>query len=381
MKQLDYSEISPVDLRNPFRNPTELPDYAPDYRQILPALDMPDTSLPLVPQSNERTALKRVLAITFLMILFAFVTAMTCYVVLQAVVSAVLRHVDMQRLGELPENYPMILSQYLNDSAINNALTLIAFTVGNLSAFLIGCRLTQIRKADLFRLRDFSAVRGVSYIMLGLWIQLLAQYAANALQSFLSRANLPVYEPEVTLNGSSMRILMNVLDICVLAPITEELLMRGFVLKNLSRVSQRFGILLSAFIFGIMHENLPQFLFSFPLGILLAYITVRHNSLTPAIITHLAVNSMSMLISYGENLLPHSTFRKAWMLYTLVVLLLGTVALCYMLLTEHLPDLTPHQSTRTKRLVVTAPLFWLLVITHVGLAVYSCYTMSPAATM
>ena len=32
MKQLDYSEISPVDLRNPFRNPTELPDYAPDYR-------------------------------------------------------------------------------------------------------------------------------------------------------------------------------------------------------------------------------------------------------------------------------------------------------------------------------------------------------------
>ena len=375
MKQSDYSEISPVDLQNPFRNPTEEPDYNPDYREILPTLDMPDCKLPLIPQQNERAALKRCFALTFLMLLFAFVTSSTIYILLQTGVTFALRQVDLQKLGELPENYPLIVKQFLNDSAINSALTLIAFTVGNLSAFLIGCRLTHLRRDDLFRLRDLSGVRTMSYVLLGLWLQLISDYAAEWISKFLNTAGIPVYSPDFSLGGSAAKTAAVVLYTCVLAPITEELLMRGFALKNLSRVSQRFGILMTALLFGLMHENLPQLVFTVPLGILLAYITIRHNSLTPAIITHVAVNFAAMLLECGKTMLPHSTFRKAHMLYILLVLLLGTVSLFYMLLTERLPDQTPHQSARSKRLVMTAPLFWVLVAVHLGMAFAAAYLM------
>lgn len=52
---------------------------------------------------------------------------------------------------------------------------------------------------------------------------------------------------------------------CIIAPITEELVFRGFCLKNLSRFNQRFGILASAFLFGLVHQNIIQFILAFPL--------------------------------------------------------------------------------------------------------------------
>lgn len=375
MKQADYSEISPVDLSNPFRNPTEEPDYSPDYREILPTLDMPDCKLPLIPQQTERTSLRRCFALIFLTLLFAFVTAWTIYVLLQTGVTFLLQRNDLKRLGELPENYRMIVMQYLDDSTINTALRLIAFTVGNLTAFLIGSTLTHLPKGQYFRLRGLTAARAVSYIMLGLWIQMLAGYAGEWLTKFLRQAGVPVYVPDLSPDGSVSKTALLVLYVCILAPVTEELLLRGFALKNLSRVSQRFGILMTALLFALMHENLPQFLFTFPLGILLAYITIRHDSVTPAIITHICVNSAAMLLEAGRLYLPGSTFRKADMICKLFVLLLGTVSLFYMLLTERMPDLTPHQSTRTKRLIVTAPLFWVFAAVHIGMAWYAAYTM------
>ena len=59
----------------------------------------------------------------------------------------------------------------------------------------------------------------------------------------------------------------------------------------------------------------------------------------------------------------------------MLVLLLGTVALFYMLLTEQMPDLTPHQSARSKRLVMTAPLFWVLIVVHLGVTLFAAYLL------
>ena len=84
-----------------------------------------------------------------------------------------------------------------------------------------------------------------------------------------------------------------------------------------------------------------------------------------------------MVLEYARQLLPHSTGKKVEMIYTLLILLLGTVALFYMLLTERMPDLTPHQSARTKRLVVTVPLFWILIAVHLGMAMYASYITLP----
>lgn len=364
----DYSDITPVDLKNPFRNPTEEPDYSPDYRAIMPELDLPDSKIPLFPAAHERSAIKRYFALTFLTLLFALLTAMTIYVALQGGAGVMLRQVDLRKLGELPQNYTQILQQYLTDSSIAYAINLISFLCGNLAAFFIGCKLTDLKPKTLFRLRNFTVPRAVCYVFIGLWIQLVAGLLGEQIIRFAKTVGLTIYVPDTDMDGTFMRMAMLGLYACIIAPVTEELLMRGLVLKNLSRVSQRLAILLSAFLFALMHENLLQFLFTFPLGILLGYITIRHNSVTPAIIVHIGVNTFGVAISLCERFLSQGSMRIVNISYTLGILLIGAVALLYLLFTERLPDQTPHQSMRAGRLVAASPLFWILFAVHVGAA-------------
>ncbi|MDE7288906.1 MAG: CPBP family intramembrane metalloprotease, partial [Oscillospiraceae bacterium] len=78
---------------------------------------------------------------------------------------------------------------------------------------------------------------------------------------------------------------------CLLGPVLEELLYRGVLLQSMRKYNERFAIFLSAGIFGLMHENYQQFILGFLLGIPLAVIAVKYNSLIPSIITHIIVNT------------------------------------------------------------------------------------------
>ena len=76
-------------------------------------------------------------------------------------------------------------------------------------------------------------------------------------------------------------------------------------MKTFSKVSQRFGIFISAFFFGIMHGNVAQFILAFLVGIFMGYLDVKHNSLIPSICVHFAINLMStasgFILNYAEN--------------------------------------------------------------------------------
>ncbi len=367
----EYTDLIPEDAAHPFGNPTEEPDYSPDYREIVPELSMAGARLPLIPTLAEKHAIRRYVGLTCLTLLFAFLTAASIHTALTLLCRLLLQMRDSRAMESLPQNYNEIAVKYLNDSSVSSAITLVAFLCGNLIAFFTGCTLTRIKKADLFRTRGLSFLRVLCYIGAALWIQLTTSYLCDWLTGFLRRAGISVVQTEIHLGAPGMKLAVMALYTVLVAPVTEELLMRGFALKNLSRVSQRGGILLTAFLFGIMHRDPAQFLFAFPLGILLGYITVRHDSLLPAILVHMAVNASSLLQLCGKEYLPVDTFRVVLMSASLSVLALGTVAAVYLFLTERLPDNTPYQSLRGGRVTLGSPLLWALIAANVGAAVYT----------
>ncbi|MCR5305042.1 MAG: CPBP family intramembrane metalloprotease [Oscillospiraceae bacterium] len=367
----EYTDLIPEDAAHPFGNPTEEPDYSPDYREIVPELSMAGARLPLIPTLAEKHAIRRYVGLTCLTLLFAFLTAASIHTALTLLCRLLLQMRDSRAMESLPQNYNEIAAKYLNDSSVSSAITLVAFLCGNLIAFFTGCTLTRIKKADLFRTRGLSFLRVLCYIGAALWIQLTTSYLCDWLTGFLRRAGISVVQTEIHLGAPGMKLAVMALYTVLVAPVTEELLMRGFALKNLSRVSQRGGILLTAFLFGIMHRDPAQFLFAFPLGILLGYITVRHDSLLPAILVHMAVNASSLLQLCGKEYLPADTFRVVLMSASLSVLALGTVAAVYLFLTERLPDNTPYQSLRGGRVTLGSPLLWALIAANVGAAVYT----------
>ena len=367
----EYTDLISEDAAHPFGNPTEEPDYSPDYREIVPELSMAGARLPLVPSLAERHAIRRYIGLTCLTLLFAFLTAASIHTALTLLCRFLLQMRDSRAAGgTLPQNYSEIATKYLNDSSVSEAITLISFLCGNFIAFFTGCTLTRLKKREMFRTKGLSFPRMLCYIGAGLWLQLLTSYLADWLIAFLGRAGISVVQTEIRFGQPGMKLAVYALYTVLAAPVTEELLMRGFALKNLSRVSQRGGILLTAFLFGIMHRNPAQFLFVFPLGILLGYITVRHDSLLPAILVHMTVNACNLLQICGREYLPAATFRIVLMSASLSVLALGTVAAVYLFLTERLPDNTPYQSMRGGRVTLGSPLLWVLIAAQIGAAVY-----------
>jgi hypothetical protein len=80
------------------------------------------------------------------------------------------------------------------------------------------------------------------------------------------------------------------------AAIFEELLCRGIILNALKPYGNGFAIIVSGFMFGIMHGNFQQFLYTFVLGIVLAYITIQTGSILAATILHAMFNGVAAVM-------------------------------------------------------------------------------------
>lgn len=76
----------------------------------------------------------------------------------------------------------------------------------------------------------------------------------------------------------------------ILAPISEEILFRGLILRSFQPYGKKFAILASAFLFGIYHGNFIQSPFAFAVGLVLGYVAVEYSMLW-SILLH-AINNL-----------------------------------------------------------------------------------------
>jgi membrane protease YdiL (CAAX protease family) len=82
-----------------------------------------------------------------------------------------------------------------------------------------------------------------------------------------------------------------VLFSCVAAPVLEEMLFRGVILRGfLRQYSRTFAIVWSAALFGIAHLNLYQMMTALAIGIVAGWLYERCRSLWPCILLHAAYN-------------------------------------------------------------------------------------------
>ncbi len=99
-------------------------------------------------------------------------------------------------------------------------------------------------------------------------------------------------------NGS-----VRVFTVMFMAPIAEELVFRGISLGAarsalMWRKSDILAVILSALLFGLAHGNTVQFCYAFPVGIILAIITVWSSSLILSMLLHITINVSSYVMDY-----------------------------------------------------------------------------------
>lgn len=104
-----------------------------------------------------------------------------------------------------------------------------------------------------------------------------------------------------TLQALSEAPVVSFFQICILAPMIEEILMRGFLLGGLSiNYGKVTALMVSAFLFALLHFNMVQTLSAFICGIVLGLLYLHTGSLFCCILAHIGYN----LISYITIILP-----------------------------------------------------------------------------
>lgn len=96
-----------------------------------------------------------------------------------------------------------------------------------------------------------------------------------------------------------MRVPGGYFVIAVLAPVAEELVFRGAILRQLSETlrSRWTAIAISALLFALVHGNPAQMPHAFAMGLLLGWMYCRTKSIVPGVAFHWCNNTVAYFLS------------------------------------------------------------------------------------
>jgi len=106
---------------------------------------------------------------------------------------------------------------------------------------------------------------------------------------------------------SAPGLLLNVLVFGGAAGICEEIMFRGVVQRSFERIGQIKAILITAFLFGLLHIDFQKLLGTFLLGSLIGFIVYRTNSIFSGIFAHFINNSSAVLLGFMSSRYLEST--------------------------------------------------------------------------
>ena len=118
--------------------------------------------------------------------------------------------------------------------------------------------------------------------------QSLFQVIAGIQESILNVFGLSALESiqSATMDFDSLTMFLYA---AVGAPIMEEIIFRGLVLRHLEPYGKSFAIVMSAFAFGIFHGNIVQIPYAFLVGLVMGYVAIEYNILW-AMVLHMINN-------------------------------------------------------------------------------------------
>ena len=181
----------------------------------------------------------------------------------------------------------------------------------------------------------------------------------------------PTIEPATTIGSALIMVFM----IVVIAPIFEEVLVRGIMYDALAPYGHGIAILITSILFGLMHGSMHMLLHTTVVGFALGYVRYATNSLLIVTILHAIINSVAagmllMLalsdITNGGNRMVN-TVLSIYTLAVLVLIIVGIIAFFMKIPTirkykiENIwPELTPAR--KTALFFISIPVIIMLIL-------------------
>jgi uncharacterized protein len=192
-----------------------------------------------------------------------------------------------------------------------------------------------INLQSMFSMKNISAIFFIPMILVISGLGILLSEVSN-----LTTRILPMSDSWLrafsSILGDGSAPWKGILAVVVVAPIVEEIIFRGMILRGfLKHYSVKKSILLSALLFGIVHMNPWQFVTAFVAGIILGWWYVKTESIITTIFGHTLNNVMSFIIAAiglsipGYNA-PYTTEMHQPFWFDLLGIILLTVGIVWL---------------------------------------------------
>lgn len=318
------------------------------------------------------------LAIVFQLVIGSLITSVCTYSV------AIPKAIEvMNETGDLAQVIDLFFSSGTLLTPDQQMLfTALAYLVANPLSALICLKASKIGKIrPMFKHNKFNALDTAAACAGTLGLTIFIAILSNVFQSFFSNSDQFVGNfISGSLGGSVWGTIVTVLYVCIIGPITEEILCRGAILRISSPVGRVCAIVLSSVLFGFMHGNYTQMINATILGLLLAYVAIKSESLVAPCIMHIVNNSVSTIFSaiYEALNLTDAQIQRADLISNIVFAVLGLVALIYLfkkygkvtkndkvevnevVSDEDVEEAKAIKKTFALKTVVTCPAFWIV---------------------
>lgn len=147
------------------------------------------------------------------------------------------------------------------------------------------------------KLKDIVPIKkplknSLAYVGIGLGLNVFFSFLTELILKILKNQNLISKTPKALyeFDKSPVGIILYLIYLSVIPALVEEFMCRGFFLGLLKPFGTKFAIFVSALIFSLMHGNVEQSVSAFFLGLYLAYLVLKTESIWPAVILHFLNN-------------------------------------------------------------------------------------------
>jgi membrane protease YdiL (CAAX protease family) len=201
----------------------------------------------------------------------------------------------------------VILKSNFNESLVfsKDALGFLAgylpCIIGDIIAIIIAILITKIKfKQDIFTKSKVSK----SFILLGaascIGIGMISNIIYTIYSTILKLKGITIPQPDFSFPTQRIFLIMFLIYVCLLGPILEEIIFRGFILRSMQKYGNLTAIIVSSVLFSMFHLNLVQFINPVLVGILLAFIAIKSDSIFPSMIAHIFNNTITFMAAAIE---------------------------------------------------------------------------------
>lgn len=228
--------------------------------------------------------------------------AMTVYVIVQLIASVILM------TGGLYDKY---LSSPIFQASFNTlAVELCALVIPFGIMALIHKKKYE---SDLIPTEKLSVGRICLWVGFGMLCCIGADYVVGILVAIFDSFGHTLTQPETASPNTLFACIISFVSTAIVPALCEEFSLRCCSLGLVKKYGKGFGVFCVSLVFGLLHGNVIQLVFATLVGIILGYVTVKTDSIIPAVLIHACNNGMAaagdiIVYAFGESADEYSTY-------------------------------------------------------------------------